>query len=67
MRDLAVLYTLLQEPSLLDGALRIAWRLEREAAALERATLESGAMPGEFRVVHVFKRGPGADLTTRLA
>lgn len=50
----------------MDPARRIARQADRAADMLTQETLVSGAMPGEFRVVHVLRTAP-AGFVTRLA
>jgi hypothetical protein len=51
---------------LMDPARRIARQAGRAADMLTQEALVSGAMPGEFRVVHVLRIAP-AGFVTRLA
>lgn len=50
----------------MDPARRIARHAGRAADMLAEEALTSGAMPGEFRVVHVLRTAP-AGFVTRLA
>jgi len=50
-----------------DPAVRTARRLSHEAEQLKHDALASGAMPCEFRVVHIFRSSRDGGMTTRLA
>lgn len=60
------LSTMLARWESMDPARRIARLAGRAADMLTQETLVSGAMPGEFRVVHVLRTVP-AGFVTRLA
>lgn len=50
-----------------DPAVQMAQRLQEEAESLRQLALESGALPDDFQVVHVYKAWPAPmRLTTEL-